>query len=674
MTVIIYFKPRKDLEAAENVRAFVEMARNRLTAFGDDLDFDSHIWDVTGHFKTRGKKTSAKQRILFIRHRKNGLLEAIPLSDPFCSFAKAYMRYRYSLNPFVSYGHAISALAALEEVLVESFGESAIELANGDIFYRTASLIQSRYNNSAYNISRHLQKISQFCTEHYLFSTPVQWETPIKLPEFGVKTGIEAEAKRNSKLPTAAALSAAPELLYLAKETSDVLTASILAILFGAPFRISEVLTLSADCEVEQEQNGKKMYGLRTKSAKGGNWEIKWIQTAMVDAVKTAIVKIRQHTDEARKIALWYEQHPDQIYLPEDLLHLRGQKRIHRDEISKLLNLATKSATGWCHIRKIKVENLTCDFEHFCREMLKLLPKKFPFFDAGIELKYSEALFTTRFNASKLRIPQYRCMIERIDKNNVRARLGGHTDRPELSMFHRFGFTESDGSPIKLNTHQPRHYLNTLAQRGNLSQIDIAKWSGRVNIHQNRDYDHMTAEELCNRLRQIVLDDINIGNLPVEIREQINDPVTREEFVSMRIPTAHVTELGFCVHDYTFTPCQLHRDCINCTEHCYIKGDEKRMDRIRKLHGDIDLLLEQAGEARRAGDYGADRWEEHHSVNLERMRNLVEIFDDPNVPDGSLIQLAAPEIPSRIRQAIDDRKLLEGEKQGKLPPTDPTWS
>ena len=38
--------------------------------------------------------------------------------------------------------------------------------------------------------------------------------------------------------------------------------------------------------------------------------------------------------------------------------------------------------------------------------------------------------------------------------------------KDKVSIFERFGYVEKDGAPIRVRTHQLRHYLNTLAQAG----------------------------------------------------------------------------------------------------------------------------------------------------------------------------------------------------------------
>ena len=65
-------------------------------------------------------------------------------------------------------------------------------------------------------------------------------------------------------------------------------------------------------------------------------------------------------------------------------------------------------------------------------------------------------------------------------------------------IFARLGLSDPD-DPITLKTHQLRHYLNTLAQRGGLSEAEIAAWSGRADIRQSTVYDHRTPEKSISK-------------------------------------------------------------------------------------------------------------------------------------------------------------------------------
>lgn len=141
-----------------------------------------------------------------------------------------------------------------------------------------------------------------------------------------------------------------------------------------------------------------------------------------------------------------------------------------------------------------------------------------------------------------------------------------------------------------------------------------------------------------------------------------NIPISRDEFARLKIPTAHTTDFGFCVHDYTMMPCDQHADCINCNEHVCVKGDERKTVMIKRRLAEAQHLLARATAATSKGYYGADTWMKRHQKTVVRLTQLDEILDNPAVPVGAVIQLTNIPGGSRgIEQALEDRAALDGQ-------------
>lgn len=119
----------------------------------------------------------------------------------------------------------------------------------------------------------------------------------------------------------------------------------------------------------------------------------------------------------------------------------------------------------------------------------------------------------------------------------------------------------------------------------------------------------------------------------------LNEPVTTQEFNLTERGAVHVTEFGVCVHDYTMSPCEKFRDCLNCQEQVCIKGDCERQGRIKARLDEVEKDYAAAKDAIAQGFSGADRWFEHQEKTVIRLRQLVEILENPDVPDGSQIKL-----------------------------------
>jgi hypothetical protein len=477
--------------------------------------------------------------------------------------------------------------------------------------------------------------------------------------------GKEFDERRQEKMPTEAALDALPKVFRLATEPVDILVSSVAAILCSAPDRINEVLILPDLCEVHQSvgKNKPDAYGLRWWPAKGADPMVKWIVPSMASVVEEAIGKIRSVTSEARQIARWYEDHPGEIYLHDDVRHLRTAEWLTMDEVAEIIGLdSSNSANVWCKGHGVKQvtneKSKQVRFFDIEAAVLAMLPAGFPFLEKETGLKYSDALLVVLTNQLHARRRTYRCMIEPISVNQINSGLGGRVKHGFKSIFTRFGFTEPDGSPIKITTHQFRHYLNTLAQAGGMSQLDIAKWSGRKDIRQNAAYDHVTPDQMLQKIREAVGDESQMFGPLAEIPKKV--PIPRDEFARLRIPTAHTTDLGFCVHDYTMSPCQLHRDCIHCEDLVCVKGDEEKAMRLYRNLEEARDLLRKAEDALAEGYAGGDRWMVHHQSTVERLSQLCSIMDDPAVPLGAVVQLAPPQGTVRVNDA----------SRNALPPTE----
>ena len=133
------------------------------------------------------------------------------------------------------------------------------------------------------------------------------------------------------------------------------------------------------------------------------------------------------------------------------------------------------------------------------------------------------------------------------------------------------------------------------------------------------------------------------------------------------MPTAHITEYGFCVHDFTMAPCQKHLDCLNCTEQVCIKGD-KRLEGVRFIYEKNKELLAKADQEIADGSAGADRWYEHLLQTKERAKELIAILENPEIKNGAIIKLKNSEEFSPLRRAVEAKmqKNINSEQQEML--------
>lgn len=661
MSELVLFKPRSELGAEANLQAFVALCRDKITIFGADLKFEENVWEITKYIYVKGVTHATRAIFSSWMSVKGSHQDFMP--EPFLSFAKAYFRYQYGLRPKSDISKRLSALRALCAALSEH-GTASPVLADAGIFNRAAQLLSGYFAPStAYQVGCQLELLAEFLDDNRLCAIPLQWRNPLLSPPDSVgRIGDEFDAMRNAKLPSAYALDSLARAFRLTVEPPDVVITSIAAILCSTPDRINEVVRLRTDCEVRQENKGSPpAYGLRFWPSKGADPMIKWVMPSMAVVVEEALARIRRHTESAREVARWYEANPTAMFLPAHLEHFRGCDELTMENVKEILFEDLKeSGSTWCRRNDIPLREigrrLYARFSDIERFVVGQLPRNFPILDLSTGLKYSEALCVVMRNFFHEYRGKSRCLIDSIDHGPVSTGLGNRSNHGEKSVFDRLELFEPDGSSIQIKSHQFRHYLNTLAQEGGLSELDIAKWSGRADIRQNGAYNHVSDRDMQAKIAEIKGENSEtLGQLVAQTRVSL---LPRARFAELNIQTAHTTEYGFCVHDFAMTPCQIHMDCINCNEQVCIKGDEFGEANARAMCRETKALLDEARAAEADGAYGSTDWVEHQDLTHQRLTQLIGILDDPSVPNGSIIRLTYIKPASRLQQAVEARKAL----------------
>jgi|GEM_PF-205407 len=669
---IFQFIPRGELDASASLQGFITGCRDDLTVFGADLDWEANEWDVSAYIPVRGRK--GRLAFVFSNFETAGRAtgKGEPMVQPFLDFAKSYMRYQHIWRKTKGFNPRLAALRALEKALTELSvnGVPQVEKTDAHVLNYAVQLIKTKAPGSAYQVASQLKLIGELLVECRCVAVPFVWRNPIKKPDDqNIKVGAKAEARREQMLPSTEALDALGHAFHMAVQPEDVIITSIAALMTCSPDRINELFRLPVNCESEVMHKGELRYGLRWWPSKGAEPMVKPIVRCMVETAKDAIQRILKHTGEARRMALWYEEHrnPGQLYLPQGLEHLRTNERLTSAEISEIIGLPTKKAgSAWAREHELASEPVPrvpgavgqpmhCyAFKDVERVIVAMLPKGFPVYDAETLLEYSKALILVPrkfFNQSKV---NYRCMFETVSTDCVNDQLGARTQHSISSVFSRLKLLDEDGNPFRIHSHQFRHWLNTLAMKKDLDDSDVGMWSGRKDIGQNVYYDHTTPEEILAKLREA--DISKFSGINVVIPESI--PMTRKEFLELQHPTVHTTQYGFCVHNWMTLPCQKQRACLDCTEHLCVKGDVKKTESIRQCLLDAEAQLVRDTQALEDGWLQADRWFAYNTKKVERLRNLVQIFDDPTVPIHTIIKLTNDNEYSPIQMAMNQRELL----------------
>lgn len=659
MADLIPFISKGSVAASTNMENFVRFCRDELTVFGADLDFDASTWDVTGFYHQRGKVHKILFNFVELASRRGCI--GSPMPEPFARQAKAYIRYLVGRSSRKS--PPVAEIGAFRELLA-AFSDKAmvpdLGLVDAHLLDHTVQLAAARkHGDHGARVGVYLGLMSKFLREKNLAAhAPIDWKHD---QEWLFYRRSAIDERRVALLPSEEALQALPQAFRKAKEPRDIIPTAVMALLACAPSRINEVFALPFDCEIKPLTEGDEGYMLQWAGSKGHRDFAKGIPAVMADVAKAAIERLRKHTVEARRIAAWYEKHPDRIYLPDDCACLRG-KDLTGADIARIIGFEDPAnGRDWAVDRKLKpIEGVRSSKGHALfafrfsdveSAILSLLPHGFPTFDKATGLRYSEALMVVRRQefADRGR-GRWRCMIAPVNYGNIM-----HNFHNANGVFKRLGFSTAE-QPIVLKTHQLRHYLNTLAQRGGLSEMEIAAWSGRNDVKQNAAYDHRTPEEMLQKKRRRDKELATITGAALKV----NPPATRAE-AAAKTAHGHATEIGFCEHDFAASPCAMFMECLHCTKHVCVKGhDPRHLERVTLALESARRSLTEAETALSKEYEGSENWIRAHQETIERLEQLQAILANPTVPDGSFIRLAKSGRYSLVEQAMRDHEDVTG--------------
>jgi hypothetical protein len=209
----------------------------------------------------------------------------------------------------------------------------------------------------------------------------------------------------------------------------------------------------------------------------------------------------------------------------------------------------------------------------------------------------------------------------------LRGLLGG---RRKNTVFSRRGITQRDGSPMRIRTHAFRHWLNTLADQGGLSDVELARWMGRRNIQQNQAYKHGTVEQRVAWAQEMLVAG-KLHGVTASVYHGIEDPVEKQTFLQTFVGVAHFTPYGVCTHEFALTPCPYHLNCLSgCSDYLRTQGDEEERHNLIELRDFTASELSKAEHASLGDVGGAGNWADFNRRTLAGIEAALAVDEKEN--------------------------------------------
>jgi hypothetical protein len=251
----------------------------------------------------------------------------------------------------------------------------------------------------------------------------------------------------------------------------------------------------------------------------------------------------------------------------------------------------------------------------------------------------SESLFVIFQNFFFPRGGHVSLLAEPLRRSHINSFLGSHG--LHKSVFERFDIREEEGAICRMSSHQFRHWLNDIADKGGLPTDVLMRWMGRSDRRSLEVYKHATMDERLKWVKEGIRAEQMQGTMPAAYFEL---PETeREIFLEGQIQAVHFTPMGLCLHDFAVEPCPYHLNCVRgCPNYLRTKGSRRERRHLLQIQENTEKALANARQyIVETGDEITRAWVEHHEETLQGIRLALAVDEEEAGHGGRLIHPAS---------------------------------
>ena len=664
--------------ARQSLQGFINQEQAFFQSLPITTPWESTLWSVEHWLPQRLKQ----QTVTFETQRqsleKNGYSAppkaALPLDfQDFCKALIMYLQRTRSLKFSMVAAYNI-AIRRLYNPLFERGVSDPTQLTRGDFDRVVGFLRESGYKN-LYDAISHLQVIADTIDNLQLTEIAIHFEHDAKPekrrhdyislhdPDRAVK-----QRKSDDRLPSREAMEAYALCSNNPLSEGEEILLRVIDLLIATGQRGNEVAVIPYDCWVERpikgttgevvvDANGKPLVecGIRYFAEKQFQSRVHWFAESDAPLARRAVERLKVLTQEQREIARWQEAHPGRLwdYSPQtamsevEVLRWLGFSQ-NRDTARNLYVYFLRNGIHPCdqtndRTKAIKRRYLAGDIERFL--VPKLRGHAALTENVGgtlrIVLKTSETLaiaFDGQFRLGGREANVFRAIPCRVTLVDINHALGN--DEKYASIFSRRSLTESDGAPIRLTSHQPRHWRNTIYHLTGMSDVQQALALGRKRLDQNVYYQHTSIEENTAAHQEFLafnshherIDFLHTGIRDKRIQGALTDSyhallsnkgtTTAEAFLTVHATALHVTPFGGCIHDFSQAPCPKHLQCWNGCSHLHLMGTPSERANLERQAENLTTAITIMRDAG-AGEAGSDVWLADQEDKLNNLKSVL---------------------------------------------------
>ncbi|MBM5570742.1 MULTISPECIES: hypothetical protein [Deefgea] len=651
---------------------FINNERIYFSGLRLGINWSDVEWNTKDWLPHRGKH----QPLIFKPHTSISKIynpqKALPeiLPQPFQDFCKAmlvYLQRTRTLKFAMVHAYSI-ALRRLYNLLYLREQSSPLSLKCNDF----ESILRQMQDDGYKNISdaaTHFKVIADSIDRKQLLPVSIGFEHSYKAvsTRHGYSTIHDSDAmekfrRQDEKLPSREALEAYALCTNSPISDGEEILLRVIDLLIATGQRGNEISVLPLDCWVERpiknsegdiilDANGNVVIecGIRYYAEKQFQSRIHWFASQDIPFARRAVERLIVLTKDARAIAKWQESNPGRLW------PINPEKKITESEVLNWLGFAKgkdQKRNLFIFLNRKGVARHKDEFNYYnAGEIEKALIGKVSDhvalkegigLRAKIILRTSEILaiaFDGQFRFGLRDGNVHRVFPRRVTIADINRALGSEAIYP--SIFDRRNKTENDGSPIRMTSHQPRHWRNTIYHLAGLSDVQQALAMGRKKLEQNSTYQHTTIKEDTQQHHNYLsfnshYERINFFHEKIRSNKIQGDLVSSynslkkthgaakaEDFLKIHATAFHLTPFGGCTHDFSQAPCPKHLQCWNGCSHLHLTGSQVERSRIESQIMQLEKSIEQL-RTEGAGEGGSNKWIEDQERKLDNMKRALE--------------------------------------------------
>jgi hypothetical protein len=693
------------------IEGFVSQEREIFESLSLKIPWESTVWSVESWLPQRQHSHSITFETLRQSHETNGYKAPPkgalpPVFQDFCKALLVYLQRTRSLKFSMIAAYNIT-VRRLYNPLFERGTCDPTQLTRDDFERVEGFLRESGYKNF-YDAISHLQVVADTIDKLQLTNIAIHFkhdEKPESCRNYYISLHDPDRAvkqrKSDERLPSREAMEAFALCSNNPLTYGEEILLRVIDLLIATGQRGNEVAVIPYDCWVERplkdtagtavvdgNDNTILECGIRYFAEKQFQSRVHWLAESDIPLARRAVERLKVLTEDQREIARWQEAHPGRLWdhspkkimTEDEILHWIGFAK-NRDATRILFMYFARNGIHPYDEKKrqskaIKRRYLAGDIERL------LVPKLRGHIalaeNAGgklrVVLKTSETLalaFEGQFHFGGREANVFYILPRRVTLSDINIALGSNPQRS--SIFSRRSLVEANGDPIKLTSHQPRHWRNTIYHLAGMSDVQQALALGRKRLDQNTYYQHTSIEENTATHQEFLafsshherIDFLHTGIRNKRIQGALTDSyhallldkgtTTAEAFLAVHATALHVTPFGGCIHDFSQAPCPKHLQCWNGCSHLHLMGTtSERANLERQAESMVRVITIMRGAG--IGEAGSDVWLADQEDKLNNLKSVLARDTNAGVqrvfPNGTPVTVA--ETDKRHSSVSDD--------------------